>query len=260
MSEYAEFLPRAALRADVLCLWQQKITGGTCEYAHRVLPDGCVDVVLIDDEAPAVVGPWTEAFLANLRPGTGIVGARFHPGRAARMLGVPASEFLNQSVAVRDFWRRGESERLLRVAEAQNLAAKRSTLELALLTRLGAAGAADSEVTAAIYWLARCPAGRVEQLSRWVGMSGRQLQRRFCAAVGYGPKMFQSVLRFQRLLHRAAEWGQGGLAEMAVESGYADQSHMNREVQRFSGVAPTALLAKAACTLRQSSLITRNGG
>lgn len=27
---------------------------------HRVLPDGCVDVVFINNEPPVVVGPWTE--------------------------------------------------------------------------------------------------------------------------------------------------------------------------------------------------------
>jgi AraC-like DNA-binding protein len=72
--------------------------------------------------------------------------------------------------------------------------------------------------------------GRIEQLSDWIGFSNRQLRRRFSAAVGYGPKMFQSVLRFQRLLHLAGNKNAPrNLARLSADAGYADQAHMTRE-------------------------------
>jgi AraC-like DNA-binding protein len=109
---------------------------------------------------------------------------------------------------------------------------------------------------ASIQWLARHPNGRIGDLSRWAGLSNRQLQRRFTEAVGYGPKMFQSVLRFQRLLKLSSHAdAAGNLAQLAAEAGYSDQPHMTREVRRFSGSAPTALLASAQSTLRLSSLL-----
>ncbi|WP_449064683.1 helix-turn-helix domain-containing protein [Planomonospora algeriensis] len=53
-------------------------------------------------------------------------------------------------------------------------------------------------------------------------------------AFGYGPKTLQRVVRFQRALRLA---GRGtGLAEVALASGYADQSHMSNEVRRLAGV------------------------
>ena len=58
-------------------------------------------------------------------------------------------------------------------------------------------------IYAAINWLARYPHGRVGQLSQQLGISGRYLQRLFLEGVGYGLKTFQSILRFQRLLHLA---------------------------------------------------------
>jgi AraC-like DNA-binding protein len=96
----------------------------------------------------------------------------------------------------------------------------------------------------------------VEQLSRWTGISEQQIHRRFCAALGYGPKMFQSVLRFQRFLRlceRNRDWQR--LADMAAFVGYADQPHMTREVRRFTGKPPTALPNTAKCTLRFSDLL-----
>jgi transcriptional regulator GlxA family with amidase domain len=111
---------------------------------------------------------------------------------------------------------------------------------------------------AGIQWLSRCPHGRIAQLSRWIGISERQLHRRFSAAIGYGPKMFQSVLRFQRLLKTARETGaEQSLADLAVSAGYADQAHMTRDVHRLANIRPTMLLHSAKSTLQMSDLFKR---
>ena len=129
-------------------------------------------------------------------------------------------------------------------------------METALLTRVAKASPVDIATKAGIQWIARHPHGRVEQLSQWLGLSSRQIQRRFAAAVGYGPKLFQSVLRFQRLLNLAATAGvQWNLAQFAADAEYADQAHVAREVKRFSGEPPSAMLPSSRCTLRLSSLI-----
>jgi AraC-like DNA-binding protein len=94
---------------------------------------------------------------------------------------------------------------------------------------------------------------RVEQLSQKLGISSRQLQRRFTSAIGYGPKMFQSVLRFQRLLRLFGSDAQPlSLAHAAIDAGYSDQAHMTREVKRFAGRSPSALYANARSALELS--------
>jgi transcriptional regulator GlxA family with amidase domain len=82
----------------------------------------------------------------------------------------------------------------------------------------------------------------VSALADEVGLSERQLRRRFEVAVGYGPKRLGRVFRFQRLLdlvhasHDRPHWSQ-----VAIAAGYADQSHMINECVAFSGGPPTAL-------------------
>ena len=90
LSDYREFPAPSALKGHVLCLWTQTISKSHGGYSHRVLPDACVDIVFINNDPPAVVGPWTESFVAGLAAGTTIVGVRFYPGRASNYLGVPA--------------------------------------------------------------------------------------------------------------------------------------------------------------------------
>jgi AraC-like DNA-binding protein len=79
---------------------------------------------------------------------------------------------------------------------------------------------------------------RVETLD--LGVSERQLRRRFADAVGYGPKRLARVLRFQRFLG-LAEHG-GDLARLALDAGYADQAHMTAEVTELAGLSPVRFL------------------
>ena len=92
------------------------------------------------------------------------------------------------------------------------------------------------------------PGSRVGSISRTLGMSERQLLRRFKAAVGYGPKTLDRVLRFQRFLAsaRAVRRGDENLAGIAAELGYADQAHLTRECVELAGLTPRQLLVPGA--------------
>jgi AraC-like DNA-binding protein len=254
LSDYREFPTRGLLGEFVFCLWTQSISVST-EFAQRVLPDGCVDIILMN-ETPMVVGPWIRPFVAHLAPGTRIVGARCRPGCAQSLLRIAASELLNSSVQLRDILNNAETQPFLRIANAPGSSAKMRALEAALQSRLVKARPTDTTAREAVQWIARNPRGQVEQLSHELGLSDRQLLRRFTAAVGYGPKLFQSVLRFQRLLHLAADAGeQVNLAQLAAEAEFADQPHMTREVHRFSGAPPGASLTFSRSTLALAGLV-----
>ena len=251
-SEYREFPPPLPLADYFLCFWTQTISGTSGEYAQQVLPDGCVDLVFVNQDAPVAVGPWTDAFAVRFAAGTTILGARLHPGRARGLLGLPAMELLNQSAPLRALWGAPRSERFDRVREA-GVAQRATALSEVLLADRKQFAPYDPTVAEGIRWLARNPQGKVEHLSQVLGLSSRQLQRRFSAAVGYGPKMFHSVLRFQRLL-RIASQRKRSLIDLAACAGYSDQSHMTREVRRFANEPPTTLLQSAGSTLLMSDL------
>jgi AraC-like DNA-binding protein len=80
----------------------------------------------------------------------------------------------------------------------------------------------------------------VRETADRLGLGERQLRRRATAAFGYGPKTLQRVLRFQRAL-ALARAGRP-LADVAYETGYADQAHMAHEVRELAGVPIRALL------------------
>jgi AraC-like DNA-binding protein len=257
VSRYREYPVPVPLNGHLMCLWTQYIIGSENAYAHRVLPDGCVDIVLPNEEPPFVAGPYMECLVAHLPPGAMIIGARFHPGRAVGLLGHPASALLNQLVPLDELWNKAACAQFSWPDGKPTDAGRLAALETALLSRMSQAAPLDSVVMTSVKWLAAHPESSIELLSRRIGMSSRQLRRRFSAAVGYSPKVFPEVLRFQSLLNLATRRReQTPLAQLSAEAGYADQPHMACEVHRFSNTQPTNLLGSAQCTLCLSGLLT----
>jgi methylphosphotriester-DNA--protein-cysteine methyltransferase len=116
-----------------------------------------------------------------------------------------------------------------------------------VIARLPASAPADRLVVALVEAVrgARPPGGPVSDLADRLGVSERQLHRRCTAAVGYGPKALDRVLRFRRFLHLVDSpvGPAGGLAGLAAAAGYADQSHLTRECVRLAGTTPARLVA-----------------
>ena len=196
---------------------------------------------------PAVVGPAVHAIVPNLPPGSTLVGVRFHSGMAPLVLDVPASELLNAEAPITDLWGRANAPPRTLGRFDDSAAPEDGIAGLAALVRGRLAGGAegDSLVVAAANWLTRHPAGRLDALHDLTDLGERQLRRRFEAAIGYGPKTFQRIVRFQRWLEltRSTPADARRLTDLAAEAGYADQSHLTREATRLAGQPPTALLA-----------------
>jgi AraC-like DNA-binding protein len=242
---YRELSPPPGLEGLVACAWVSH------DRAVRVLPDACVDVVFSEGRV-VVAGPATVVDVAEASPGQPRVGVRFRVGAAGAALGLPVGELRDAGVPLAALWGRDVARRITdRVAAAPSRADALLALIGGLAPRLPPPERADHEVRRAALALARPHAQPdVAVLARGVGLSERQLRRRFEAAVGYGPATLARVLRFQRFL-RLAEKETGGpapatLARLAADAGYADQAHLAREVRRLAGMPPSALLATGA--------------
>jgi AraC-like DNA-binding protein len=208
-----------------------------------VLPDACVDLIWQSGRGAFVAGPDTGPMLVPATPGAVFVGARFVPGAGGPALGVPLDELRDERAPIDELWP-DLADRL-----AADLAPRAALLRVvATAHRLVAAGPPDAAVRDATRRLGD-PRARVERLADELGVSERQLRRRFLAAVGYGPKTLQRVLRFGRFLERAdAVDGRLDLARLALEAGYADQAHLTRECTRLAGLPPGALVRARAGT------------
>jgi AraC-like DNA-binding protein len=233
---YRELAPPARFRDELHCLWVS-VTAADEGTLTPVLPDACTDLIWQSDVGAYVAGPDTGPNPARLPPRTVLVAVRFRPGAGGAALGLPLSELLDQRVDAAD----------LPVVPAGRLSASLAPAEA--LRRLAGIAAElvtehppDRLVLEAARRLGR-PGERADLLAERLGISERQLRRRCQAAVGYGPRMMNRVLRFRRFLSRIDAAGAAvDLAGLAAETGYADQAHMTRESARLAGLPPAALI------------------
>jgi AraC-like DNA-binding protein len=78
----------------------------------------------------------------------------------------------------------------------------------------------------------------VGDLAGELGWSRRHLAVRFREEVGMPPKALARILRFERAVERLRDGDE--LAALALDAGYYDQAHFNRDFRAFAGVTPTA--------------------
>jgi AraC-like DNA-binding protein len=232
---YTEWAAPATLRDAVACMWAQVTTSGA-DRAGLVLPDGCTDLVWEQGRGAFVAGPDTGPVRTTMTAGTVVLGIRFRPSAGGPALGIPLSELRDQRVDLADL-RPGDARRLPATLDPDTAAARALDVAAALV----ADGAPDPAVTRAARLL-RDPQARAEDVAADVELSLRQLRRRCHAAVGYGPKTLQRVLRFRRFVSRIDDCPDVlDLAAVAAEAGYADQAHLTRECGKLSGLTPAAL-------------------
>ena len=239
---YREHAAPPELTDLVVCTWERTVPSGDAPAHQRVTPDGCVDLVWRGAQLE-VAGPDTAVFMSRLEPGDVIVGLRFQPGVAGSALALPASELRDRRVSLEAVWGRRGSELEERLGYGTTALERRRMLESAIMSRRSSMEEPDRLVLAASRRLG-LPRSRVGSISRALGTSERQLLRRFRAAVGYGPKTLDRVLRFRRLLASAptVRRGDESLAGLAAELGYADQAHLTRECVELSGLTPGQFL------------------
>jgi AraC-like DNA-binding protein len=189
------------------------------------------------------------SFAAGLLPGPLRAGGwrgeclqiRLSPVVAATVLGASA-ELTGTVAALEDVWGRdtGQVEDRLRAAMSWD---ERFAIAADVLgRRLGARPPADPEV--AHTWrrtLTSRGRVRVDGLADEVGWSRKRLWSRFRSQLGITPKRAAQLVRFDHAAHLLAAGHPA--AGVAADSGYADQSHLHREVKAITGLTPTAVAA-----------------
>jgi AraC-like DNA-binding protein len=238
-----ELPPPAPLAELVLCLWRRRFPSDVPCVIQPTLPDGCIDLVSMNGGPVYVMGPETVGVSHVVSGGTDIVGLRLRPGVGARVFGGAVGELVDAGAPLLDLAGAPAVRGGTRHTLADSSPDHRPLID-ALLPLIAAAGP-DDGVAWGVGWLARHPAASIDDLCRHLGWSSRETRRRFTTALGFGPKVMQRMLRFQRAL-LLAELGyrhpHPPLGALAAAADYTDQPHMTREFRALAGATPGELL------------------
>ncbi len=246
--------PTAALRPFASALWAHDVAHARRESREHVLPAGAMHVSVRLGNAPlrlfrdaadgigegiarATVCGAREAYYIKLEDGSPSVGAVLRPGAAQALLRCDAVALAGRHVDLEDVWGRAIVERLRgRLLAATGDAGRIALLEQALLERLQTVRAMHPAIAQALRPLRDGAA--VHEVVAAGGLSHRHFIARFRAAIGLGPKAYARIQRLRRV--RALLAAGRPLDAAALDAGFSDQSHLNREFQALAGITPAA--------------------
>lgn len=239
MPAYFEFAPPARLADRVECFWVSNYETHL-ETAHRVTPDGCADILYTRGGRLSTllfVGSMTCFQDFQHMPGGASVGMRFRPAMWTDIARVDGASVADLLLPLDDLWggRAAELRRLLDYAADHPVEIAR------LLAQAVRSPVARSPFQHAVGALERSQGAlTLDRAANLAGLGARQFRRRCLETVGLSPKLLSRILRFRRASGLVSQMS-GHFADLAAECGYADQSHMIAEFQRFAGRTPRRL-------------------
>jgi AraC-like DNA-binding protein len=243
---YREYPPHPALAAHVECVWAARAPAFA--HTHRVLPDNCVDILWQDAGQPGfAVGMMSSTILVASEQPVRTLAVRFKPGMAGSFLAAPLHTLTDQRADIDLLWGRSDADRLFdalwtsEAPERERLA----IIERELLRRLRAAqsGVRPAGNLALAQQALRALDGsggalRVEVLATQLGVSRQHLAAQFREHVGLSPKLYARICRFRQATAAIRTMPAPDWAQLALDCGYFDQSHLIHDFQELAATTP----------------------
>jgi AraC-like DNA-binding protein len=164
------------------------------------------------------------------------------PLAAYALLGVPIAALTGTLVDLSAVLGKEASDLVERLASAHSWSDRFVMLETTLARRM-AGGPQPNRAVADAWRQLRESNGsvRIDDVVERSGLSHRYLVSRFREQIGVTPKAAARVLRFEHSLRLLRQPGTS-IADVAIATGYYDQSHLTREFRALAGCPPTELL------------------
>jgi AraC-like DNA-binding protein len=227
----------------VFWYWQGRSSHGGGE---RVLPTGTTELVIDlsarKTSSGVLSGPHSKPFFIDPSDSECVIGVHFHPGGSHPFLKNPCEELTNLHVSLDDIWSRDIKHVREALFEAPTIHEKFQLLERWLLSRLNKPLVRHRAVELGLEKLKSNADVFISDLADAANLSQRRFIEVFRKEVGLTPKGFQRLIRFQRVLTKVQHLRAPDWSEIALDSGYFDQAHFNRDFKEFSGLTPSQYL------------------
>lgn len=255
--------PGLKLKPFITFLWASSQANAGAEASHlreRMIPSGSMHLVFRLSEQPirifkgiedaegevfrngAVAGMRSAYYIKDVARDACTVGVGLRPGACQALFGIPANEIAQRHVALEDLC--GEEARFLveRLQELDGLDRRLDLLQGFLTHRAPDVPAIHPAIAHALNRLSMT--SDVGSVVAETGYSHRHFVHLFRGNVGINPRVYTRVLRLQKTLRNGVDRASGRWIDIALEAGYADQAHFNREFREFAGISPTQYLLK----------------
>jgi len=252
---YREYQPSVSLSPYVAAYWTLDVQSSVRTPQHRILPDGCVDIIFdlrsrFASECAFVAGVMTAPDAFFMTEDHALFGVRFYSETVRLFTRYPVSEFRNAQVFLHEIWGRDGAEFGERIMTAADTIRRIEQMEAYLSNRLNRADISHDEpilLQSLRYLYDEKGMLSVRSLADKLHYSERTVRRAFQKELGIGPKEMTDIIRFQYLLRELLHARSNRYPDIAAKYGFSDQSHFIHTFKRFYGATPQQVF-HAPCT------------
>lgn len=233
-----------ALQPHVGCFWIITAERGS---TVRIVPDGTTSIAFEQQQnrnfEGYLRGPLLRPVELQFAAPTTMIGVRLRPGVVFNLSGVSTHSIVNRRVPLSEL--RAFNELASIDSVARTSAEWIATLQDFLIKRLE--GTSVHPLVARVLAEIQAEHGCVSiaEIATRCGASDRHLNRLMRDWIGYGPKRYAGMVRFQSTLAQMERAPRLPVATLATEIGYFDQSHLTVEMGRYAGATPGRLIAES---------------
>jgi len=211
---------------------------------YEILPDGYFDLAFLISESTCKIflaGPYTQKTCVPLGSYELFI-VRFKVGRMPKLITTRPYELVNTMIELPCLCgldRDTIGEELVR----NKAVGFRQAFIEKLLCHTDVSPLSNDKIYENATALIEAYGGQIQvgELAHILSVNSRMIERRFKATLGFSPKMFIRLVRFQRIVDKLRSSPTSRrLTDIAHEFGYTDQSHFIRDFKALSGVLPSS--------------------
>ncbi len=235
---YREVKPRVELANLVRYFWVIEHSDTTnSAVPFRLFAESCPGLVFFCRSGYAAVsGVTTTARSFTISGGFKMIGAYLYPYALPLLFRTSAKEFTEKQILLSDLAPRAAQELSDQIMNSCDTTEQIKCISDFIL------GCTpfylNKNVHAGVHQLMNSQGNcGIDDVASVSNLSLRQLERNFYNEVGVSPKLFSRLIRFQQAL-RLPVVADTSLTDIALQSGYYDQSHFIRDFTSFAGITP----------------------
>lgn len=236
---YREFEPDLRLQDYIRSYWYFSIRTNT-QKNFDILPDGYFDLLVVIKNSRIVdtklTGIWSRLISINYSENTEVFGVRFKPLSIGGLFKFNIKESLDlyQKITLKEF---DLNEQILLDSLNGFPEFFVNYLDRQFLKRIPPSKS-DKRLKKCFELIDNSVGNiTVEEISKTIGLSARQLHRLVSNMIGIGIKDYSKIVRFKESLREVK-------INKSDYSHYYDQSHYIREIKQFTGLTPEKLNLK----------------
>jgi len=248
---YREIAPSSEISHLVVSFWEFLTRGETPEpIDHEVFPDGCVSLFFYRNKTAEnnllfISGLSLESRRTEIFAGDTYWGMRFSPAACAKITRSEPAEIQSYCLNESNDFSHLTDGLLEKLVVCQNFEEAIKIYE-AKIKSLEIIRAETDEKIAEAVRLVEANRGevKVSEIAKAVGLSTRQLERRFRQSAGLSPKQFTRTRRIRATAVSLVEESEMNWASRAAEMGFTDQAHLTHEFSMLTGRSPNSFADK----------------